>query len=153
MLGKIKGRRWRGWQRMRWLDVIIDSMDMSLNKLQEIVKDREVQKLRAAVHGVAKSLTQLSDWTIRTKQTENVWKNQWSNWNIIQLWKGLKHWYSLQRGWALRAWCTVREARHRRPCSVWFHWYEISRMNKSIEIEIRSLFWGGWGQEGRKSNC
>ena len=43
------------------MDVIIDSMDMSLNKLQEIVKDREVQKLRAAVHGVAKSLTQLSD--------------------------------------------------------------------------------------------
>ena len=70
MLGKIEGRRRRGWQRMRWLDGITDLMDMSLSKLRELVMDREAW--HAVVHGVTKSWIWLWDWTEMRDQTSSI---------------------------------------------------------------------------------
>ena len=93
MLGKVEDRRRRGRQRMKWLDGIMDSMDMNLSKLQEVVKDREAW--RAAGHGFTKSWTRLSDWTITT-MTCSLRRQLWvmyakrprkAEWSLRTLWE------------------------------------------------------------------
>ena len=110
MLGEIKGGRRRGWQRMRWLDGITNSMDMSLSKLWELVMDREAQ--RAAVHGDAKSWTRLSDWTELGLSCSI---------QDLVLWPGIEPGPPALRLWSLSHWATKEVPQMVYFCKFYLH--------------------------------
>ena len=91
MLGKIEGKKRRGWQTMRWLDHITDSMDMSLSKFQVTVKDREPWS--AAVHGFAKGRTVLSSWTTTTTESSAC---RWTTFGL-SIYNSTQNWHYLLR--------------------------------------------------------
>ena len=96
MLGKIEGRRRREWQKMRWLDSVNNSMEMSLSKFWEIVKDRE--DMYAAVHGVTKSLTWLSDWRTTKEWQGQLWEAVGLNESCLKYCMDRRWGFSLSQG-------------------------------------------------------
>ena len=130
MLGGIRGRRRRGRQRMRWLDSITDSMGMSLSKLQELVMDREAW--HAAIHGVAKSWTWLSNWT----------ELNWDRWNV----SGLAV-LVIDRIWRIKREGQVRQSLVYLLIQVSSWWFVLQTRKEEIQCQWRddALVWDWFG--------